>query len=105
MPTPQLPRDVPIASGLEPVDVHGFPTLGQNANCAIANCFERRLGQGCHLHEPLIRETRLDNRVTTIAVTNRVLMRLDPYQLARLFERPDRPLACLGSVRPEPLPR
>ena len=33
MPPPELPRDVPVANGLEPVDVHAFPPLGHECGC------------------------------------------------------------------------
>ncbi len=32
MAPPELPRDVPVANALEPVDVHRFPALGQDAD-------------------------------------------------------------------------
>ncbi len=34
MPPPELARDVPVADALEPVDVHGFPSLGQDAHAS-----------------------------------------------------------------------
>src|SRR5439155_2718846 len=60
MSPPQLPRDVPVANILQPVDVHRPPSLWQDANRTVAHCFERWLRERLHLHEPLIRQSRLD---------------------------------------------
>src|SRR5688500_428304 len=43
VPPPQLPRDVPVADVLEPVDVHGFPPRWEEPYAAVANRLKRRL--------------------------------------------------------------
>src|SRR6476661_5551342 len=42
VPPPELARDVPVADTFEPVDVHGFPTLGHDPDFAIPDGLERR---------------------------------------------------------------
>ena len=44
---------------------------------AVAHGLERRLGERLHLHEPLVRQPRLDDGVAAVAMTNGVLVRLD----------------------------
>ena len=42
MAPPELPRDVPVANVREPVHVHRFPALGQDADRAVAHRLQRR---------------------------------------------------------------
>ena len=84
MPPPELPRDVPVADVLEPVDVHRLPALGQDAHGAVAHGLERRRGERRHLHEPLVGQARLDHGVAAVAMPHRVLVRLDLHERARL---------------------
>ena len=105
MSPPQLPRDVPVANVLQPVDVHSLPSLRQDANRTVAHCFQRRLRERFHFHEPLIRQSRLYNRVTTITMTNCVLMGLHFDQLPRFLECPDDSLTRLEPVDAEELRR
>src|ERR1700681_1426579 len=101
MAPPPLTRDVPVADVLEPVDVDRLPALGQNANPAIADAFKRRLGERPHLHEPLIRQPRLDDRVAPIAMSHGMLVWLDARQLLRLLERANDSLTRLEPVDAE----
>src|SRR6185503_1864762 len=102
---PQLPGDIPVADVLQPVDVDGFPTLGQDADGSIPNCLECRLGEWLHLHEPLVGEARLYDGVAAVAVTDGVLMRPDLTQLLRLLQRADDSLASLEPVNAEQIVR
>ena len=97
MPPPELPRDVPVANALQPVHVHRFPPLGQDADRAVAHRLQRRLGERLHAHEPLVRQARLHHRVAAVAVTHRVLVCARPS--------PARPIACEHAARCARAPR
>src|SRR5690348_3078743 len=71
---PQLTRDIPVANVLEPVLVHRDPAFRDEPYRAGLDGSECRSRQRGHLHKPLIRESRLDDRVAPVAVTDRVLM-------------------------------
>src|SRR6185437_12625012 len=85
MSPPQLARDVPVADAFQPVDVDRFPSLGENTNASAAHTVESGSSELAHAHEPLIRETRLDNRAAAIAMPHRVLVRFDFRERAALL--------------------
>src|SRR5687768_18402527 len=87
MTPPELPRDVPVADVLEPVDVDAFPPFRKNSDGAFAQPFERRPGERLHLHEPLIGKSRLDDRVAAIAMPHGVLVLLGLYERAGVLQR------------------
>ena len=51
-----------------------------------------------HAHKPLVRQTWLDNRITAIAVTHAVLMRLDLHQRADGLEQLHDARTCFETV-------
>src|SRR5947208_13632915 len=69
MTPPELPRDVPVSNVLEPVHVHAFPLLREDPDGAVAQPLECGFRQRFHLHEPLVREARLDHGVGAVAVS------------------------------------
>src|SRR5690606_22536145 len=89
VPPPELPGDAPVADVLEPVLVDFGVAVGCEAHPAVARCGERRLRQRLHLHEPLIREPRLDHRVATIAVRYGGLIILHPIEKACIAQCTD----------------
>ena len=100
MTPPDLPRDVPVANAFQPVHIHGFPAVGQNAQLTATQYVERLIGERTHAHEPLIGQARLHHGVAAIAMTHRVRVRLDLDQRARRFEHSHDGGAGLGTIQP-----
>ena len=100
MAPPDLARDVPVADAFQPIHVHGFPTVGQNAQLAAAQHVERLIGERAHAHEPLVGQARLDHGVAAVAVTHRVGVGLDLHQRSRRLEQRDDGGAGLGTIQP-----
>src|SRR5690606_31992309 len=100
MSPPELPRDVPVADVLHPVDVNALPALGKDADFTRANGFECRPGERLHAHEPLIRQARFHHSVATIAVSHGMLVRLHLYQRAGLAEHLNHALSRFEPVQP-----
>src|ERR1043166_9812479 len=77
MSPPQLARDVPVADVLHPVLEGRVPALRNDPEPCLAIRREHRLGERLHLHEPLIAQARLDDRVAAVAAPQRVAVWLD----------------------------
>ena len=86
---PELARDVPVADRLHPVDVDAFPSFREDAHAAVLHRLEGRCRERRHLHEPLVRESRLDDGVAAIAATHRIAMLLRLHEVAGGIERRD----------------
>ena len=93
MPPPELPRDVPVADVLHPMEVHRLPAFRQNAHRSVPHRREAWLGERLHRHEPLVAEARLDHGVAAIAVPHAVRVRLHLHEVARRVELPHDRLA------------
>ena len=102
---PQLPRDVPIADVLQPVLVGRAPSLRDEADLPLVVGSERRLGERLHLHEPLVAEPGLDDRVAAVAAAQRVGVRLDLLEQPLLAQHSHDPLAGFEPVYAEELVR
>ncbi len=76
MAPPQLPRNAPIADVAHPVKEGLRPGLGDELGLALLHRLDCRLRERLHLHEPLGRQHRLDHRFATLAVADRVHVRL-----------------------------
>src|SRR4029079_18820596 len=76
VPPPELAGDAPVADSLQPPAVLLSPTLGDELERAVAIPGQGGPGQRLHLHEPLLRQPRLDHRPATVAVSHRVPVRL-----------------------------
>ena len=70
MAPPELARDAPVVDVLHPVEVGLGPRLRDDARGAALHRRERRLGERLHLHEPLRREHRLDDRLAALAAAD-----------------------------------
>ena len=68
VPPPELPADAPVALFAEPVEISLGVARGEELDAAIVHGIHRRLGQVVHLHEPLVRQVRLDGRLAAVAV-------------------------------------
>ena len=100
MAPPDLPRNVPVANALQPVHVHGFPAVGQNAQLAATQHVECLVGEGAHTHKPLVGEARLDHGVTAVAMPHGVGMRLDLHERSRRLEHRHDRGAGHGAIQP-----
>ena len=95
MSPPELPRDAPVPEVLHPVQVHLLPARGIELHLPFARDFDRRRGQGRHLHEPLQRQIWFDHRAAAAAVPHRETVRLFFLQVAGVAQRLDDPRAGL----------
>ena len=67
MTPPELAGDTPIVDVIEPIEIDTCPSFWSEMDSAFLRGFNGRFCQRLHLDEPLIRQTRFDNRFTTIA--------------------------------------
>ena len=95
VPPPELPRDAPVLDVSKPVKVRLGPLRRQDLNRPILDGFDRRRSERLHLHEPLGRDHRLDDRprplrtrqrhhVLLAAARETAIAELDLHGLARL---------------------
>ncbi len=98
MTPPELARDAPRLDVLEPLEIGLLPGLRHEPRFARTHGGQRALGEGLHVHVPLIREIGLDHRAGAVAVRNRVRMRLDRDEKAALVEQRDDALARLEAI-------
>ncbi len=99
MPPPQLTRDVPVPNFGEPVLVDLAPAIRHEGELAVAVGVECGLRERSHLHEPLIREPRLDHGVTPVAVAHRVPVRVHLHQQSRRLQQVEDALSRLVTVQ------
>ena len=89
MAPPELPRDVPGADRLQPVErdaaVHGRV----EGDAAVADRLGGRLRELVHPYPPLQRDERLDARAGALAVAYRVAVRLALFELVVLLQPGD----------------
>src|SRR5439155_19884840 len=87
---PELARDAPVAEVLHPVEVVALEALRHESRPALARGFDRRTRKRLDLHEPLLRQPRLDLGAAPGAVPDRVDVRplffLHDAEPAQLFE-------------------
>ena len=74
MTPPQLARDAPVVDVPHPLEVDPSPGVGNEAGVAALDRFDSRAGKLRNADEPLRRDERLDDRVTALAVTDRMLV-------------------------------
>ena len=74
---PELARDAPRLDVLEPLEIGLLPVLRHEPRLARAHGGKRPLGEGLHVHVPLVGEIGLDHRAGAVAVRHRVRVRLD----------------------------
>ena len=75
---PELPRDVPVAQAVQPLDVRALPSLGPERDPAVERGLLRRAPQPIDRDEPLqARDPRLDLAVAAVAVADGVHVRPD----------------------------
>ena len=86
MPPPQLPRDAPVADVVHPFEVGLGPVRGHEGDAAFFHGLDRRLGQRLHLHPPLLRNQRLDDRLAAMALADAQPVRLDLLHQLERFE-------------------
>ena len=86
MAPPELTRDAPVPDVLHPGGVLLAAALGDEPQPVAVVRLQRRRGEGLHLHEPLIGQTRLDYRVTAVAVPDRVAVTVDSVEQAERLE-------------------
>ena len=97
---PQLPGNVPVPDVLHPVLERRVPALRDDLEALLAVLREDRLSERLHLHEPLIAEPRLDDRVAAITMAHRMRVRLDLLEQPLLLEHLDNLFARLEPVEP-----
>ena len=86
MAPPQLAADAPVADVLHPVAVRLHPTLRIEFDAAVVHRLQGGLRQRLHLHEPLVRKTRLDGNVVPFGITDLMRVVFDMVQQAKLFD-------------------
>ena len=80
MPPPELAADAPVADVRQPVLVGVLPALGVEPHIAVPPGLEGLLGQGLHLHEPLLGEVGLHHGMAAVAVAHRVAYWFLPHE-------------------------
>ncbi len=100
MPPPELSRDGPVAQVLEPVCVDFFVRrFGSEMWFLFArHQVEREIAQPVHLHEPLCRDQRLDDRLAALAFRDREFVVDDFFEQPERFEVGDDLLASLVAI-------
>ena len=83
MAPPQLTGNAPVTGVAHPVHVGLAETIGQEAGFTLFHAFDGGLGQGFHLHEPLLGNHGFDDGVAAIAGAHFVLDGLDFFQQAK----------------------
>src|SRR5258706_6877208 len=86
MAPPKLTRDAPRLNVLEPLEVNGAPVFWNKGGFALADGFERGLGQRFGVDIPLIGKIRLDNLVRALAIRHLECVRLNFLQEVQRFE-------------------
>ena len=105
VPPPQLSRDAPVPNVSQPRFVDFLEPRGDDRELAGLNRGERGLRHSLHLHEPLLRDERLDDLAASLRPWHACLIRLGLDRDARgLHVRPELG-AALGPVQAFVLPR
>jgi len=74
---PNLTADAPVLDVIEPLLVLALPHLGYELRLTPLHRLKGLLGQGLHANEPLFGIVGFHHSVTTIAMADVVLMRLN----------------------------
>ena len=86
MSPPQLPTYAPIANVVHPVEIHLGEAIRNDLCVAVCHGVSRRLSERLHLDVPLAGDNRLDDAVTPITVTDRMLIRLHLLKQSFVFQ-------------------
>ena len=95
---PQLAADAPVLDVAHPLEIGVLPVVGHEADVAIFDSLDRRLGQGLGLHEPLVGQVGLQHLAGAVASRHHQGVVVDALQQAGGFEVGDDLLAGVVAV-------
>jgi hypothetical protein len=100
---PELAGDAPVADVVHPVEIGLGEAVGDELDLPVLHHADGLLGQGLHLHEPLVACQRLHVVVAAVAGADVVLAGLDGEQISLLLQLLHDGLAGLVAVHAVPL--
>ena len=95
---PKLTGDTPVTDVFHPVEVNLVEAFGDKLRLAVLDCLDGRFGKRLHLHEPLLGNSRFNNRMTAVAGTDFMLGRLDFNKCTGVRQVFDNRLAALHEI-------
>ncbi len=98
MAPPELAADAPVLDVAHPLEVGLRPVAGHEADAAVFDGADRRLGERRGAHVPLVGEPGLQYRPRSVAARHRQRVRLDLLEQAERLEVGDHARARLEAV-------
>ena len=95
---PQLAADAPVLDVVHPLEIRLRPVFRHEADAAVFDRRDRRLGQRCDAHVPLVRQPRFEHGVAAIAARHLQRVRVGLFEQSGRLQVRDDALACLEAI-------